>query len=135
MLLAQLNWWAVIVSALSAFALGAIWYGPLFGKAWQRLSNLTDEDIQQGHPGKVYGGAFVLNLVAAFGMGMVLQLHPAPDFASGFNVGILVGLAFIATTFGINYLFAMKPLRLYLIDAGYMIALLTVMGTIIGGWR
>ena len=135
MLLAQLNWLAVLVSALTAFALGAIWYGPLFGKAWQTLSNLTDEDIQQGHPGKIYGGAFVLNLVVAFGMGMgmVLQLHPSPGFASGFNVGILVGLAFVATTFGINYLFAMRPLRLYLIDAGYMVALLTVMGNIIGG--
>ncbi len=135
MMLASLNWAAVAVSAVSAFALGALWYGPLFGKAWQSLSGLSDEDIQQGHPAKIYGGAFVLNLVAAFGMGMVLQLHPAPDLGSGLNVGLLIGLAFVATTFGINYLFAQKPLRLYLIDAGYMVVLLTVMGAILGVWR
>ena len=135
MSLDALNWLAVVVSALSAFVIGGLWYGPLFGKAWQTLSGLSDEDIQQGHPAKIYGGAFVLNLVAAFGMGMVLQRHPSPDLVSGFNVGLLVGLAFVATTFGINYLFASKPLRLYLIDAGYMVVLMTVIGTILGAWR
>ena len=130
-----LNWLAVGVSALSAFMIGGLWYGPLFGKAWQSLSGLSDADIQNGHPGKIYGGAFVLNVIAAFGMGMVLQLHPSPDLASGFNVGLLIGLAFVATTFGINYLFAQKPLRLYLIDAGYMVVLMTVMGSILGVWR
>ncbi len=131
----MLNWLAIVVAALSAFGIGALWYGPLFGKAWQTLSGLSDEDIQQGHPALTYGGALVLNLVAAFGMGMVLQLHPSPDLGSGFNVGLLIGLAFVATTFGINYLFAMRPLRLYLIDAGYMVALLTIMGSILGAWR
>ena len=130
-----LNWLAVGVSALSAFMIGGLWYGPLFGKAWQSLSGLSDADIQSGHPSKIYGGAFVLNVIAAFGMGMVLQLHPSPDLASGFNVGLLIGLAFVATTFGINYLFAQKPLRLYLIDAGYMVVLMTVMGSILGVWR
>ena len=126
---------AVVVSALSAFVVGALWYGPLFGKAWQALSGLSDYDIQQGHPAKIYGGALVLNLVAAFGMGMVIQLHAAPDMGSGFNIGILIGLAFVATSFGINYLFASKPLRLYLIDAGYMVVLMSIMGTILGAWR
>jgi len=107
----------------------------LFGKAWQLLSGLSDDDIQKGHPAMIYGGAFVLNLVAAVGMSMVLQLHPTPDLGSGFNVGVLIGLAFIATSFGINYLFAAKPLRLYLIDAGYMVVLMSIMGTILGAWR
>ena len=135
MSLGALNWVAVVVSALSAFVIGGLWYGPLFGKAWQSLSGLTDEDIQQGHPAKIYGGAFVLTLVAAIGIGMLLQLHPAPDLAIGFKVGILVGVAFVATSFGINYLFASKPLRLYLIDAGYMVVLMAVIGTVLGAWR
>ena len=135
MSIAALNWLAVAVAAVSAFVIGGLWYGPIFGKAWQSLSGLSDEDIQQGHPGVVYGGAFALNLVAAFGMGMVLQLHPTPDIGSGVYVGALIGLAFVATTFGINYLFAARPLRLYLIDAGYMVVLMSVMGAVLGAWR
>ena len=130
-----LNWLAIVVASLSAFALGSLWYGPVFGKAWQKLSGLSDEDIQNGHPALTYGGAFGLNIFAAFGMAMLLQLHPSPDLVSGLNVGLLIGLAFVATTFGINYLFAQRPLRLYLIDAGYMVVLLVVMGSILGAWR
>ena len=135
MIVGNLNWLAIAVAALSAFMIGALWYGPVFGKAWQALSGLSEDDIQKGHPAKIYGGAFVLNLVIAFGIGMVLQLHPSADLGSGFNVGLLIGLAFVATSFGINYLFALRPLRLYLIDAGYMVVLMSVMGTIIGAWR
>ena len=133
--LGDLNWLAVVVAALSAFVLGALWYGPLFGKAWQTLSGLSDDDIQQGHPAKIYGGAFVLTLVAAFGMGMIMQLHPTPDLGSGLAVGSLIGVAFVASSFGINYLFALKPLRLYLIDAGYMVVLMAIVGAILGAWR
>ncbi len=135
MILGTLNWLAVALSALAAFALGALWYGPLFGKAWQALSGVTDDEIQKRNPAKIYGTAFVLNLIAAFGMGMVMQLHPSPNLVSGFNVGISIGIAFVATSFGINYLFASRPLRLYLIDAGYMVLLLAVMGAILGVWR
>ena len=135
MIFTALNWLAVVVAALTAFALGALWYGPLFGRVWQALSGITEDDIQQRHPAKTYGTAFLLNLVAAFGMGMVMQLHPSPDLVSGFNVGILIGIAFVATSFGINYLFASRPFRLYLIDAGYMVALLSIMGAIIAAWR
>ena len=30
---AGLNWWAILVAVAAAFALGGLWYGPLFGKA------------------------------------------------------------------------------------------------------
>lgn len=135
MSLATLNWLAVVVAAMSAFGLGALWYGPVFGKAWQSLSGISNDDIKARHPASIYAPAFALNLVSAFGLAMVMQLHPSPGAISGLNVGLLFGMVFVATAFGINYLFALKPLRLYLIDAGYMVALLTVMGTIIGAWR
>ena len=62
----DINWLAVLAAALSAFLLGGLWYSPaMFQRAWQRGSGLTDEQLQKGgHPGKVYGGAFVLSLVA-----------------------------------------------------------------------
>ena len=57
----SVNWIAVFVAAGAAFALGAVWYGPLlFGKRWQALVGLSDEDIQSGNMAATYGGAFVL---------------------------------------------------------------------------
>jgi hypothetical protein len=133
--ISQLNWLAVLVATVTAFALGGIWYGPLFGKAWQRLVGLSDEDIQQGHPGKIYGGAFCLNLVMATVLALLLQLHPSPGLVPGINIGVLLALSFIATSVGINYLFQQRPLGQYLIEVGYMVVLMALMGAIIGVWR
>ena len=133
--LSALNWLAVIVATVSAFVLGGIWYGPIFGKAWQRLSNLSDDDLQQGHPAKVFGGAFALTLVMATSLALLLQLHPAPDLDTGLTAGALLGVTLIAASQGINFLFARKPLQLWLIESGYMVVLMALMGAIIGAWR
>lgn len=133
--LASINWLAVLVSAISAFVLGGIWYGPLFGKAWQRLEGISDEEIQGGNMAMIFGGAFVLTLVMASSLALLLQLHPAPDLASGLAAGGLIGLTLIAASYGISYLFGRKPFPLWLIDAGYMVVLMALMGAILGAWR
>ena len=133
--LSQLNWPAVMVATVTAFALGGVWYGPIFGKPWQRLTGLDDEALRQGSPATIFGGAFCLTLVMAAALALLLQLHPAPDAVSGLSVGSLLGLCFIATSIGINYLFARKPLAIFLIEAGYMVLLMAVMGVILGAWR
>ena len=134
MTLAAINWLAVLVAAVSAFIVGGIWYGPLFSKAWQALNGLSDEDVQQ-HAGRTFGGAFALTVVAAFGLAMIMQLHPAPGLNAGLGVGTVIGLAFVASSMGINYLFARKSMQLFLIDAGYLVLMFAVMGVIIGAWR
>mgnify|MGYP000377311663 CR=1 FL=1 len=44
--MAEINWLAVLLGALAFFLVGAIWYGVLFAKAWQRAAGLSDEAIQ-----------------------------------------------------------------------------------------
>ena len=41
-----LNWWAILVATAAAFALGALWYGPLFGKAWVAALGKSEDEIQ-----------------------------------------------------------------------------------------
>ena len=41
-----LNWWAILVATAAAFALGGLWYGPVFGKAWMAALGKTEDDIQ-----------------------------------------------------------------------------------------
>ena len=38
----SVNWWAVIVATIVKFALGAIWYQPLFGKQWRALQGVPE---------------------------------------------------------------------------------------------
>lgn len=126
----------VIVAAASAFALGSLWYGPLFGKRWQSLNNLSDEEIGSGHPGKIYGTAFLLNVFIALMMSAFIEVAMMLGSGAlvGFAFGAFLGLIFVAPTFAINYLFAQRPLPLWLIDAGYMVTQFGVMGAILGAW-
>lgn len=133
--LGAINWMAVVASAISAFVLGGVWYGPIFGKAWQRYEGLSDEELQNGHMPMIFGGAFVLNLVMANTLALLLQLHPTPALVSGLTVGGLLGLTLIASSYGISYLFGRKPLALWFIDAGYMVVFMALMGAILGAWR
>ena len=47
-------------------------------------------------------------------------------------IGFGIGLGFIATSIGVNYLFARKSLKLFLIDAGYWTVVYTAMGAVFG---
>ena len=127
----DVNWLAVVAAAVSAFVLGGLWYGPLFKHAWCREAGL-DPDAKPGHPGRVFGSAFVLALVAAAAFAMLLG--PAPSLQLGLHHGALVGGAFVATSFGINYAFAQRSLKLWMIDGGYHIVQFTAFGLILGLW-
>ena len=65
-----INWLAVIVAAVAFFALGALWYGPLFGKPWQKGVGLSDEEIKSANMGKLFGSAFIFALIISVGMAM-----------------------------------------------------------------
>ena len=115
-----------------AFVLGGIWYGPLFKHAWCREAGV-DPNAAPGHPGRVFGSAFVLALVAAFAFAVLLG--PAPSLPLALHHGALVGGAFVATSFGINYAFAQRSLKLWLIDGGYHLLQFVLYGLILGLWH
>ena len=129
----HLNLGAALAAAVSAFVLGGIWYGPLFGKAWQGYMGLTDEDIaSKGHPAVIMGLAFVLTLVQA------LVLSAVVPAGSGIEVAVIyalvIAIAFVASAFGVNYLFSRHPKALFGIDAGFNVLQFALMGAIIGAF-
>lgn len=126
----EVSWIAVIAAAVSAFVLGGLWYGPLFGKKWMALVGLSEEQAKAGNPAVIFGGAFVLSLIAAFVFAMFLGPKPGVEFATA--AGFAAGLCWVAATFGINYLFARRPLALWLIDGGYATFQFTLYGLLIG---
>jgi uncharacterized protein DUF1761 len=128
----DINWLAVIAAAASAFLLGGIWYGPLFKQAWCREAGIDPASAPR-HPARVFGSAFVLSLLAAFAFALLLGPDPSPALAV--HHGALIGLAFVATSFGINYSFARRSLKLWLIDGGYHLLQFVLYGVILGLWH
>lgn len=128
----DINWLAVVAAALSAFVLGGIWYGPLFKRVWCREAGV-DPDGKPAHPGRVFGSAFVLALVAAVAFAMLLG--PEPSVTRGVQTGVLAGATLVATSFGINYAFAQRSFTLWLIDGGYHVLQFVLYGLILGLWH
>jgi hypothetical protein len=129
----SVNWLSVVVASLLSFGIGGLWYsGIMFGKLWQKESKLTDEDIRNANMLLIFGTTFILEFIAA----LFLEVFLGPDATvmSGIKFAAIVSLAWISTSFGVNYLFARKSLKLFLIDSGYCMVYFIVMGAIIGAW-
>lgn len=129
--MSNLNVLAVVVAALSSFALGGLWYStPLFGAAWRRAAGGPEIE---GHPAKVFGLSFVFALIAAFAYALLVP--PPSSAVTVATQGLLVGAGMVAASFGINYQFANRPTILWLIDGGYHTVQFTIYGLILGLWR
>ena len=126
----ELNWIAILVAAVSSFMLGGIWYGPLFGKKWMALTDKTEADVQDANMGKIYGTAFILNLLAVIAFSFFLGRDAGLEM--GLMYGFTAGLFWVAASFGINYLFEDRPFALWLINGGYHTLQFTLIGAILG---
>ncbi|HLU06299.1 MAG TPA: DUF1761 domain-containing protein [Woeseiaceae bacterium] len=132
--IAGLNWLAVFLAAGTAFLIGAAWYSrKVFGNAWMMEVGLTEESLSRGNFKLIFGGTFVLQLVAA--TALAFFLGSGSDWLIGLQAGLLVAVCWIATAYGITYFFEQRSLRLYLINAGYYLVLFAAMGAIIGAFN
>ena len=131
--MAMINYWAVLVAAVSAFVVGGLWYSSLLcGRTWMRESGMTEEKAAMMNPAKVYGGAFILSLLAAWAFAMFLG---KVSFQEGVLYGFVAGLFWVATSFGINYLFEQRSMKLWLVNGGYHTLQFTIYGAILGAWH
>ena len=126
-----MNYWAVLVAAVSSFLLGGLWYSAaLFGNAWNRENGGVP---QTGHPAKVFGLSFIFSLIAA--SCFAWWLGPAPELNAALCKGLVAGAGFVAASFGINYQFAQRSTKLWLIDGGYHTVQFVLFGLILGLWK
>jgi uncharacterized membrane protein YccC len=128
---------AMLGAALANMVLGAGWYSPLlFGKAWMKAAGYTQDhrpDADQARQG--YVASAVSSLVCAFALSIIFQAFSNPRWADVSALGLTLGLGIFATLSLPHYLFAGKPIRLYLINVGYAVTSLLIMSLIIGLWR
>ncbi len=125
------EWLPSLIAAISAFGLGGLWYSSaLFGKTWQRETGLSDEKLRAANKLRIFGLSFILCLIAAVAFSMVIG--PDASFFMAFHSGIGIGLAWVATSLGVNYLFELKSFKLWTINAGYHTLQFTLYGLIFG---
>ena len=125
----QINFIAAFFASFSGLVLGTLWYSVLFAKQWQKLSAVTDAQMNSGMPKRAFI-SFLLTFVMSLNLAAFIGSESTPSF--GLFAGFAAGAGWVAMAFGTNYLFEQKPIQLFFINAGYNILLLSIMGLIIG---
>lgn len=125
-----MNIWLVLIAAVSSFLVGGLWYSPiLFGKMWNAENGSPPTT---GHPAKVFGVSFAFSLVAA--VSFAALVGSSPTLEASLKLGALVGIGLVAASYGINYQFAQRSFKLWLIDGGYHTVQFLLFGVVFGLW-
>lgn len=130
----DINYLAVLVCGIISMVIGSMWYGPLFGKAWMKETGMTEKDVKDFNPVKMYGIAFIAHLVIALVMAYVIELVGAEGVIGGIRVALTAWVGFVAATMLINNLFQGKSNKLYIIDSGYHLVNMLIFGIILVLW-
>lgn len=125
----SLNILGVLVAAASAFLIGGLWYSPkMFLNTWLKESGVQPKERHGPTP-------FIVSFVFALIASALFDLYvPHPDISTALSFAFVIGAGWVGTSFGINYQFGGKSVKLLLIDAGYHIVQFLLIGLILGAW-
>ncbi|WP_231101420.1 DUF1761 domain-containing protein [Pseudoalteromonas luteoviolacea] len=127
----EVNIFAVLLSAIGSFVLGGMWYSPLmFQQAWLEGAGLTELDLKNANHKLIFLGAFAFCLLAS--TGVAITVGNSPSVVDTMMYGMGIGIVFVGTSFGVSYLFEQRPLKLFLVNAGYHTLQFTLIGFVIG---
>ncbi|HSW06400.1 DUF1761 domain-containing protein [Aquabacterium sp.] len=130
----HLNPLAILAAAALSFLIGGVWYSPiLFAKRWQRETGLSDEQLKGGNMVRIFGLTYVCSLVMAANLAAFLGAKATVGF--GLAAGAAAGIGWVAMCFAVNDLFERRSLVLWLINSGYHVISLTLMGGLLAWWK
>ena len=129
----SINWLAVLVAIIIRMVIGALWYGPLFGKPWIALVGLTEETLEG--QGKAMSLAAVVAVVMSIIMATLVDYVNATNVLGGLFTGFFVWLGFVATTQYQLVLFEYRKPSLFLINTGYELSTLLAIGVLLAVWQ
>ncbi len=132
----KINHLAVLVTVVLQFALGFLWYGPLFGAPWMEMVGLDLAAIEADPPG---AGEWITNIVSAilsmYVLAWLFTRIPVLSLLQGLFWGLLIGFSFVLLSVMTSGMFARDPYGLAWITGGYTTAGLGLGGAVLGAWK
>jgi sorbitol-specific phosphotransferase system component IIC len=139
MTFAGISYLAILTAAVVGWLFGAVWYTVL-SKPWQHAAGVTAGKIKQAQKTPAFYVPFVVAFLAQVVMawilaGLIAHLGPGQfTVQNGIISGAFVWLGFVITTMAVNNGFAGRDWRLLVIDGGHWLAVLLLMGAILGAF-
>ena len=134
----HINYLAVLVSAVLAFAIGGLWYSPfLFANQWVNAHGFTEERVNEMQKGasKAYSISLVCQVLIALTMAVIAGYLHLTAFVQGLKLGLLAWGGFALPLGLMATMFTDRKMTVFLIDTGYQLVYLLVIGSIIAVWN
>lgn len=130
------NYPAIVVAAIACFLLEAGWYSAFMSTWLNGIGRTMQWLVSSGmNPYLQYGTALVMAAVMATAISCVTQLTGKQTALRGVKVAAVLWVGFEMTTFSTEYIFEVRPISLFLVNAGYWLVGMMVMGAIVGAWK
>lgn len=131
----EVNLTAIFTGAAVYFLIGILWYSPkLFGRAWKELTGMDTGDARGRGGYGMYLSTFILLLLLTYVLAHVLAYVAVTTVGAAAITGIWLWLGFVITTMAVNAMYAGRPQKLVLIDAGYHLLGITAAAITMALW-
>lgn len=131
------NYVAVLVAAVVAYAVGALWHSPVgFSAYWMKLMGFTEESIKKMplSPAQAMTIGFVVQLLQAFVLAHFMVLVNAGNLLLATQLAFWVWFGFLAPTLISSWLWEGKSWKLFAFNAAYSLVSIMVMAIVLGLW-
>jgi hypothetical protein len=95
--LSDINWLGVLVATVIYMVLGALWYGPLFGKVWMKAMGWEGPAEGESPGAATYAIPAICYLVASIATGLLAEATGSDSVAEGLALGLVVGIGYAVT--------------------------------------
>ncbi|MDZ4708590.1 MAG: DUF1761 domain-containing protein [Saprospiraceae bacterium] len=141
----KINYLALALSTLIPMVIGFIYYHPkVAGTAWMQANGFTQESLGKG-PKPIM---FLIALILSFLLSMFVSFnvtgpgqevdangHSFVTFQHGVFHGVILSVVFVAPILGTMGIFEKKSMKWFLVNEGYWLITLCLMGGILSAWR
>lgn len=132
----ELNWLAIALATFAYFVLGAVWFTPLFGRAYDEALGTKRQKNQQW-PAIYYIGPFVSALVTTVATALLVSALDLAQLSEAVMLGLIVGVGYalsISMNNAINPI-TPRPLLYGLVTGGYHVVCIVLVAAIIFGMQ
>ena len=126
---ASLNYVAIFVAAFATFVFASLWYGPILGKSWMKLTGMKKNDPSVNMTSAMLS-AFVTSFIISVFTAYFVSLTAAATWVAGAVSGFWLGLGILAPAMYADVVWTKKPCKLFLIDAVFRIIQTSAIGAI-----
>jgi hypothetical protein len=126
----SVNWLWIIIAAIVGFVVGWLWWGPLFGKTWMRLSGVKMKKKPEGMGGKMLI-AFIANVIMAWVLAVLIIITAIGSLGGALMLGFTLWLGLVATVMVGGVLWKNEPWGLFWLNSvGWLVTILFMAGVL-----